>query len=405
MTKKSVTSTKKQGRRTVLTVGAASFFGGISQDIFVPVLPLYLSQTLGLDKAAIGLIEGSVTAAASGFKIIAGYVSDKLHLQKPLVLAGYGLSMAGRMVLAFVHAPLAVFGLRLLDGIGKGVKDPPKDVLVANAAHHTDRGWNFGLARMLDTLGSAVGPLILSGLLVIFERHHVPEEHSYRILMVVAASVLVVTLAVVQLGIHEQRRKTAKKAAEGARLNHGFYLFVAISGVFALANSSDAFLILRSQDIGLSVVAIPLVYAVLNVVYGLLALPAGMLSDKVGRLPVIAGGWVVYGLCYLGFAVADSAWQLWPLFAFYGLFYAASEGVGRAFIADLVGAGARGRAYGIYNTIIGLAALPAGAIAGLLWERISPSAPFYVSAAVALAAVLLLLGCKRWLRPGVRRFA
>ncbi len=389
----------KKGRRTIFAVGFASFFGGISQDVFLPILPLYLTQTLGFDKAIVGVAEGLVSAASSGFKIIAGRLSDKFGRQKPIVIAGYGLSMIGRGMLAFVHGPAAVFGLRFADGSGKGIKDPPKDVLVANAASKATRGRSFGIARMLDTFGSAVGPLILSGLIILFTRHHVAASHYYRWLMILSALVLIITIAIIKIGIKETVKPRSAQLESKVPLAKSFYLFTAIAGIFAIANSSDAFLILRSQNLGLSIVAIPLAYAVLNVVYGSLSLPAGILSDKIGRIPMITMGWTVYGVSYLGFALAHSSWQIWPLFAFYGVFYAASEGVGRALIADVVGPQARGRAYGLYNMVIGLIALPAGLIAGLLWDRINPSAPFFFSAILSLVAVLLIVSFRRRLLP------
>jgi MFS family permease len=363
---------------------------------------LALLALLGLNRTVVGVAEGLVTAAASGFKVIAGRLSDKFGRQKPIVAAGYALSMVGRGILAFVHVPLAVFGLRLADGIGKGIKDPPKDVLVANASDKASRGRSFGIARMLDTFGSALGPLILSGLIVIFTRHNISPSHYYRWLLILAALVLLITITIVQFGIKEPKKLKLEAVNTKAPLATSFYWFTGIAGIFALANSSDAFLILRSQNLGLSVVAIPLAYAVLNVIYGSLALPAGIISDKLGRIPVITLGWAIYGLCYLGFAVAHSAWQVWPLFAFYGVFYAASEGVGRALIADVVGPEARGRAYGVYNMVIGLAALPAGLIAGLMWDHISPSAPFFFSAILSLLAVVLVVTFKKKLIPATR---
>ena len=390
---------EKAGRRTILAVGLASFFGGISQDIFIPIMPLYLTQVLGLDRTVVGVAEGLVSAGASIFKIIAGRLSDKYRRQKPIVIAGYGLSMIGRGLLAFVHTPLAVFGLRLTDGIGKGIKDPPKDVLVANAAHGKSLGRSFGIARMLDTFGSAVGPLILSAIIVVFTRYHVAPGNYYRWILVLAALILIITVAVVQFGVREAKPIEATTNSLKAPLARSFYVYIGIAGVFALANSSDAFLILRSQNLGLGLVAIPIAYALLNVIYGSLSLPAGILSDKVGRLPLIALGWVIYGISYLGFAYANTAWQVWPLFALYGIYYAASEGVGRALIADVVGPQARGRAYGVYNMVIGLAALPAGLIAGLLWDLYGPRAPFGFSAALSLFAVGLLYIFRRQLTP------
>lgn len=389
----------KARKRTILAVGFASFFGGVSQDIFIPILPLYLTQVLGMERSIIGAAEGSVTAAASLFKIVSGYLSDKFQRQKPLVIAGYALSMIGRGLLAFVHAPAAVIGLRFSDGVGKGVKDPPKDVLVANAAEASSRGRSFGIARMLDTFGSALGPLCLSGLLLVFTHRDIAEDRYYRWLLLFAAAVLVITIGIVKFGVREGKPDRSNTTTANAPLARSFYVFTAIAGIFAMANSSDAFLILRSQNLGLGIVAIPLAYALLNLIYGALSLPAGIVSDKIGRIPLITFGWAIYGVSYLGFAVARTAWQVWPLFAFYGIYYAASEGVARALIADVVGSEARGRAYGIYNTVIGVAALPAGLIAGLLWDHIDASAPFYFSAAVSIVAVMLILGFRRHVLP------
>ncbi|TFB86862.1 MFS transporter [Cryobacterium algoricola] len=395
---------KTEGRRTILAVGWASFFGGVSQDIVIPILPLYLTQVLGLDKAFIGVAEGLVTAASSVFKIIAGRLSDRLPFQRPLVAAGYSLSMVGRLGLVFASGTLAVFALRFTDGIGKGVKDPPKDVLVANAAAATTRGRSFGITRMLDTFGSALGPLVLSGLLFVFVQNHVAPEDYYRWLLVLSALVLVITLAIVQLGIREKRRTVSRgDAAAREPLARSFYLFTTLAGLFAIANSSDAFLILRAQNLGLGVIVIPLAYAVLNIIYGALALPAGILSDRVGRIPLITAGWTLYAVCYLGFALADSAWQVWPLFALYGIFYAVTEGVSKALIADTVGREVRGRAYGVYNMVIGLAALPASLVAGLLWDGISSRAPFFFSAALALMAVVLMIAFRHQVTPRAQR--
>lgn len=252
---------------------------------------------------------------------------------------------------------------------------------------------------MLDTFGSALGPLILSGLLLIFVQHNVAPGDYYRWLLILSALVLLITIAIIQFGVKETKKAAREPAAVRVPLARSFYLFTAIAGVFGIANSSDAFLILRSQNLGLSVIAIPLACALLNIIYGALALPAGILSDRIDRIPLISIGWTVYGVCYLGFALADSAWQLWPLFALYGVFYAVTEGVSRALIADTVGQEGRGRAYGIYNMVVGIAALPAGLIAGQLWDGIGPSAPFFFSAILSFAAVVMVLLFRRRLVP------
>ncbi|MFA5945851.1 MAG: MFS transporter [Patescibacteria group bacterium] len=374
----------------VFFIGLLSFFGGISQDIFVPILPLYLKNILHLDAALIGLSEGLVTAGASIFRLLAGYLTDKYGKKKPIIFAGYFFSMVARPLLAFVTGGVAVLGLRFLDGAGKGIKDSPKDALIASSSVSTSRGKSFGIARMLDTLGSVAGPLLLFALLYIFQDH----EYKYHLILLLSAIPLVFTLGILVWKVKEASSIPRAKRAEP---NHGaipsqFYVFLVIITIFAIGNSSDAFLILRAQNVGVTLLAIPLVYAVFNFVYATASVPLGSLSDRIGREKVMLIGWLAYALAYLGFASATSAIHIWILFAFYGLYYATTYGVAKAFVADMVPESHRGRAYGLFNTTIGVLSLPSSLIAGLLWDRVSPSAPFYFGAIVSgFSAVLLII--------------
>lgn len=380
-------SSKRLGN--VFFIGLLSFFGGISQDIFVPILPLYLANVLHLDKSFIGLTEGIVQSAASVFKIVAGYLSDKFRSNKVLIGIGYGLSLISRPLLAVVTGGAAVLGLRFLDGVGKGVKDSPKDALIAATTRIDNRGKGFGIARMLDTLGSVVGPLILF-LLLYWLRN---DDLKYHYILFATAVPLFFTLAILRYKVQETvvEKKTISLAPT-ERLPKMFYWFLAVMILFGLGNSSDAFLILRAQNIGVTLLAIPLVYAVFNFIYAIASVPLGSLSDKIGREKVIIMGWIAYALAYLGFAVAKENYQVWFLFAFYGIYYATTEGVAKALVADIVPSSHRGRAYGIYNAVIGLVTLPASVMAGFLWDRYSPATPFYFGALMAGIAVLLL-GC------------
>lgn len=379
---------KKSSFRNVFYVGMLSFFGGISQDVFVPILPLYLTNVLGFDKAFLGAVEGLAAASASIFKIVSGYLSDRFRKNKALIFAGYFLSMVSRPLLAVFTGGAAIAGLRLADGIGKGIKDSPKDVIISHSTEASNRGRGFGVARALDTFGSVAGPLLLFLFLDLWKN----EPLKYHYILYLTAVPLVATLCILAWKVRDVPDLPRSAApVPAAPLPSRFYFFLAIMAVFALGNSSDAFLILRAQNVGVTLLAIPLVYALFNAVYALASVPLGSLSDRIGRERVILLGLLAYALAYLGFGAADRDWQIWPLFAFYGIYYATTQGVAKALIADLVPGERRGRAYGIYNSLLAVLALPASLIAGELWDRAGAAAPFLFGSAVATFAVLLLL--------------
>lgn len=387
--------------RNVFYVGLLSFFGGISQDIFAPILPIYLTSVLGFDKTFVGVAEGVVTASGNISKVAAGWFSDKFKRQKPIIFVGYLLSMISRPLLVFLTSGAAIIGLRLLDGVGKGVKDPPKDVLIAGSSEKTNRGRSFGIARMLDTLGSVAGPLILFGLLYIFQN----SETLYNNILLFTALPLLITLGVLVFRVKEISgpapvlAKTPKPSEFSGKLPPAFFYFLAIVIIFTIGNSSDAFLILRAKNLGVTLLEIPLVIALFNFVYAIAAVPFGSLSDKIGRVPTILIGWSAYALVYLGFGLASSATPIWTLYAFYGIYYATSEGVAKALVADIVGENFRGRAFGIYGMAIGLTAIPASFLAGFLWDKFGPQTPFFFGALTTGIAVIFLLIFSHKLRP------
>lgn len=386
-TKKNISHTKTRFSNTFF-IGLLSFFGGISQDIMVPILPIYLATVLHLDKSFIGLTEGLVTSSASIFKIVSGFLSDKFRKNKPIVFAGYFLSLIARPLLALTSSGLVVLLLRFTDGVGKGIKDSPKDALIADSTEIKTRGKGFGIVRALDTLGSVAGPLLLFALLYFLRNNSL----KYHYIFFITAIPLFFTLAILRFWVKEVA--PVKKETLNTQVFHlpkQFYLFLVIMLLFSLGNSSDIFLILRAQNVGVSLLAIPLVYALFNFIYASASIPLGSLSDKVGREKVILIGWLAYALAYLGFGFARQNYQIWILFAFYGLYYATTEGVAKAFVADLVAPAYRGRAYGIYNALIGVVTLPASLIAGLLWDKFSPATPFLFGAIMAIAASLMLL--------------
>jgi MFS family permease len=372
--------------RNVVALGWVAFFGGLAQDMIQPILPLFYTSVLGLNKEFIGLIEGALLTVVSLMKIAAGYLSDALGKRKAIVFAGYGLSAIGRFALGFAHSGAAALVLRAGDGVGKGLKDAPRDALVAGSAGGRTLGYAFGVQRTLDTLGSVAGPLITFGLLELWIGH--PDR--YREVFWVAGLIAAVPLLLIAGFVRERPVPVATQKVSLVVLRGPFAGFLAVMLLFTLGNSSDAFLILRAQDVGVATVAIPVVYALFNLVSALAAIPAGKLADRVGRRALIACGWIVYALTYLGFALATAPWMIWVLYGFYGLFYALSEGAGKALVAELVPDANRGKAYGLYNASVGVMALPASVIAGALWTRVSPAAPFAFGGVVAVLAVVSL---------------
>jgi len=365
--------------RNVVTLGWVAFFGGLAQDMILPVLPLFYSTVLGLNKEFIGLIEGSLTTIVSFAKIGAGYLSDALGMRKAIVFVGYGLSAIGRFGLGFVGSGGSALGMRMSDGLGKGLKDAPRDALVASSAGSKKLGFAFGVQRMLDTMGSVVGPLITFALL----RAWVSHSDKYRLLFITAGIIATIPLIIIGLFVRERSAPVKKQAMSFDVLRGPFVWFLGVMLLFTLGNSSDAFIILRAQGVGVPAVLIPIVYAFFNLVSASTAIPAGKFADRVGRRRVIGYGWGVYALAYAGFALASAPWMIWALYSFYGLFYSLTEGSAKAMVAELVPDENRGAAYGLYSASIGVMALPASLIAGALWNRISPAAPFAFGAVLA----------------------
>ncbi len=372
--------------RNVFFVGLLSFFGGISQDIFTPILPLYLTSVLGLDRAFVGLADGVVTAASYLFKVVSGFVSDKFKKQKPIVFVGYFLSGVARPLLALFTGAGAIVGLRALDGMGKGIKDPPKDVLIAGSSEKQTRGKSFGIARMLDTLGSVAGPLILFVLLAWLK----DSRFVYHWILLLCALPLVITLLVLVLFVKEPDLpgvpEPARRTDAPVSLPGTFFLFLAIIMVFTLGNSSDAFLVLRARQVGVTLIEIPLVIALFNLAYAVAAVPFGALSDRIGRIPTMLIGWGSYALVYAGFAVVSQAYAVWFLYALYGVYYATNEGIAKALITDIVPLASRGRAFGLYGAVVGLATLPASVFMGFLWDRFGAQPAFLFGAGMACVA-------------------
>ena len=388
--------------RNVWILGLTSFFTDVSSEMLINLLPLYLANVLGAGTAVIGLIEGLAESVASLLKVVSGWLSDRLGRRKWLTVVGYGLSTLVKPFLYLAASWSSVLSVRLADRVGKGIRTAPRDALIADSIDESQRGLSFGLHRAMDTAGAFVGLLIAAGVIWAMQASGgILERATFQTVVLVSIVPAVLAVLILAYGVREVPRRGAASEAPSLALkgfDTRFRGFLLILIIFTLGNSSDAFLILRAQERGLSVLAVMGALLSLNLVYTLVSGPAGALSDRIGRRRVIVGGWLLYGMVYLGFAVAGAGWQVWLLYALYGLYYGVTEGAARALVADIVDPAQRGTAYGLFNAVVGVTALPASLIAGLLWRGLGPwqgfgaSAPFLFGAGLSLAAAALMAG-------------
>lgn len=382
--------------RNVWAATLTSFLTDVSSEMILTLLPLFLSNVLGTPAAIIGLIEGIAETTASLLKMVSGWLSDRLGTRKWLAVAGYALSAVSKPFLYITTAWSGVLAVRFADRVGKGIRTAPRDALIADSAGPEHRGLAFGLHRAGDTAGAVVG-LTIALLVVLATQSQSLEltRATFQDLVIISTIPALIAVVVLVVGVREIRKAGTKETAS-LRLSLGalspeFKFFLIVIAIFTLGNSSDAFLVLRAQERGLTVAGVIAMLISFNLIYSLAAGPLGAWSDRIGRERLMIGGWLVYGLIYLGFAAASTGWQIWLVYALYGLYYAAVEGTAKAFVADLVPAEQRGTAYGLYNAVVGLMALPASLLAGLLWQGLGPGAPFLAGAALALLSAVLLV--------------
>jgi MFS family permease len=374
--------------RVVWLLGFASLFNDLSSEAIFPLLPVFLTS-LGAPMSFLGLIEGSADALSSVLKMVAGRLSDR-GSRRLFVTGGYLLPAIARAGIALAGAPAQVLAARLLDRTGKGIRSAPRDAMLADSVKPTERGRAFGLNRSMDHLGGAIGPLMSSGLMVL--------GLSMRKTFGVAA--VFGLLAPVLLFLRLKDSRTVDPAHAGAQsaqparthggLKRGFPFYLTVCVLFALGNSSDAFLLVRAHQLGWSPTAIPLLWFFHHLVKSAVAIPGGALSDRHSRAVVVSAGWFAYALTYLGFAFATSGWQMLALFLAYALYHGLAEGAERAIIADLAEPGGRGRAFGLYHGLVGAAALPAGFGTGWVWDHWGAAWALSINAACAGIASLLL---------------
>ncbi|MBD2509018.1 MFS transporter [Nostoc muscorum FACHB-395] len=377
--------------RTVWVLGFVSLLTDISSEMIHSVLPLFLVSVLGANVLTVGIIEGIAEATASVLKIFSGALSDYLGHRKGLAVFGYGLSTFVKPLFAIATSPTGVLIARFGDRIGKGIRVAPRDALVADSTNPEVRGAAYGLRQSLDTIGAFLGPLAAFALMTV-------SKNNFRLVFWLALIPGFLAVALLTVGVREPRTKQTQVSRsnplqwEGLRsLGQKYWVLVAVALLFNLGNSSDAFLLLRAEQIGISASLIPLTLVVMNMAYSFSAYPLGILSDRLGRFWLLVGGFFLYALVYLGFAFVQAPWQAWGLFALYGLHLGMSQGLLLALVANSIPANLRGTAFGFLNLAVGLALLPASFLAGGLWQTLGAEAAFIAGSLFAIAAILLLI--------------
>ncbi len=382
----------------VVILGLVSLFTDLSSQMVFPLIPLFLTTVLGSSMTIVGLIEGSAETTASLLKVFSGYWSDRIKRRKPFVLLGYGLSSLAKPLFAFAYAWQSVFAIRILERVGKGIRNAPRDAIIAESCNDDVRGKAYGIHRAMDGTGSVLGAVLGLILLISLGFQNV-------FLLAGIPSLIAVFLIVLVKEKRKATRNAVPTAAKSMRvsfraLTPQLKYFIAIATVFTLGNFGYAFLMIRAQNIGLNDPTAMLLYVLLYVVYTIFTIPAGTLSDKIGRQPVIVIGYALFGMTSLGLAFVSNLFQIVWLFALYGVFYAMIDGVQRAFVVDLSPPDLKATSLGAFHTATGLAALPAGVISGLLWDTISPEATFIYGFVLSFAAAALLLMSRSRLTPG-----
>lgn len=374
--------------RNVFFTGLVSFFMDVSSEMVYPLVPLFLANVMGVNKSMIGLIEGIAEATASLIKVFSGWISDRVGRRKGLMLAGYGISTLSRPIIALAGTWRAVLASRFVDRLGKGLRTAPRDAIIAESTERTHLARAFGFHRAMDTLGAVIGPAIA---LFVLQHPHSRYQTVFWLSMIPGAIAVLIIAVFIQ-----NKNRAPVSPMERPRLSlRNFDLrvkfFIGIAALFALGNSSDAFLILRAQQVGIPSVMIPAVYMMFNLVYSLVSIPAGVAADRFGMKRLILLGFVLFAALYYGFAIAETTTTIWFLFGLYGVFMGFTEGIQKAFLATIIPSNFKATAFGLYATTIGLATLPASFIGGLLWDRVSPVATFYFGAITAILSALLFI--------------
>ena len=371
--------------RNILFTGLTSFLTDTSVKMIYSVMPMFL-MSIGASKASLGLIEGVAESTASLIKALSGFWSDRIGKNKPFMLAGYALSAIILPFYALVISPMQVLLLRFAERFGKGIRTAPRDSLIAGSVTNNETGKGFGLQKAMDNSGAIAGPLIAFAILSLF-----PD--NYRLIFLIAGLPALAGVFVIIFGIKEAKKNKTEliRKFRFGDFSKRYWFFLAIIFIFTLGNSTDALLLVKANEAGIKVAFIPLVYLITNVVSVIAAIPAGMLSDRIGKEKLLIAGFLIYAVVYFLFGTDVGEGTLFILFALYGLYSAATDGIQKAFVADVADANKKGTALGIYNAILGITLLPASLIAGFLYDRVNSSVPFMFGSAMALLAAILMI--------------
>lgn len=371
--------------RNVFYTGIVSFLTDTSTKMVYSVMPMFL-LSMGASKTSLSLIEGIAESTAALIKTFSGYWSDKIGRNKPFMLIGYGISAVVMPLYAFVASPLQVLYLRFIERTGKGIRTAPRDSLVAASVDNGEMGRSFGLHKAMDNSGAIVGPLVAFVLLLLL-------PGNFRLIFLFGGIPAILGIFVIIFGLKEAKKdeENLLKKFRFSDYPKRFYLFLGIIFIFTLGNSTDALLMVKANEVGIKVTFIPLVYLITSVVSVILSIPLGSLSDRIGREKLLIAGYLIYAVVYFGFGITSDIAVIAGLFALYGVYTASTDSVQKAFISDIVDKNKQGTGMGIYNALIGITLLPASLIAGLMYDKINSSVPFYFGAVTAILSAILML--------------
>ncbi|MBI5399553.1 MFS transporter [Candidatus Saganbacteria bacterium] len=378
--------------KNVFLLSLVSFFNDIASEMIYPIVPIFLTTVLGAPVAAVGLIEGIAESTSSLMKIVSGWLSDKFQKRKPFVVLGYSLSTLSKILIGLAYAWPWVLFSRFIDRFGKGTRTAARDALITEFSEKENRAAAFGFHRALDTFGAAAGPLIGIFLLGIL-------DNNYRSVFFIASLPCIFAIFFLLWVKDASAQKTNSSPSVTIKdINPSFKIFLFINIIFALGNSSDAFLILRSHNLGLSVSLTVLAYVLFNLTYAVFSYPLGIISDKIGIKKVLLAGFLLFALVYFLFGLANASFYVWILFPLYGIHMALNEGLSKAYLSLLVPRQIIGTAYGIFQAVIGVCTFFASLFAGLLWSFFNPAAPFIYGGILALISALLFVILEKRIR-------
>ena len=382
--------TKHKLGRNVLSLGMVSLFTDLSSQMVYPLIPTFLA-VLGVSPAILGLIEGIAESTASLFRTVFGRMSDKLQNRKIFIIFGYGLSAISRPFFYIASHWTTIMAIRFSDRIGKAARTPSRDALISTSIHPSIKGKAFGFHRAMDRIGAIGGPL-LAMLVLYLLRDTMSELNALKTTFLISVIPGLIALIFIKF-VKETKAitKVMEKKKKTAMLNAPFILFLVANAFFALGNSSNAFLILKAQEVNITIFLIPILWVVYNIVCTISSPILGSLSDTVGRKPIIVISFIYYAIIYVLFGFANQAWMVWALFAAYGIFYGLSDGILRAYVADIVEEENRATAYGVLNTVIGIFLLPASVLMGLVWTQFNSQIAFITAAGLGMAGFIIFL--------------